>query len=277
MREQHTEHPSWLAQATSHHSEVLLHKADWAVSQDTFPQNTLAGPGQAQLTVANSDGHLELRPPTIQTLWTVAQHVQLGHKSTHQGHAPLGTAHPTAYLHARDLIVAATNHPALRARERHTSVQLRLHTGVEQLPSVFVLPQPCLICGGRKETRVHMHVSCTHSCLLCPRYRQAVQEAARHLPPGDKALSVASWRSADAEWTEMFCSGLVHDAAEARLRTITRYDPPGGTSVDEFVLHMLRAGDFVFKLCNHWMEQLLRTPHSAATRLHRWLTGMERK
>ena len=72
-----------------------------------------------------------------------------------------------------------------------------------------------------------------------------MQEAARHLPPGDKALWVASWRSAGAEWTEVFCSGLVPDAAEARLRMITRYDPPGGTSVDEFLQHMLWLGDFV--------------------------------
>ena len=42
--------------------------------------------------------------------------------------------------------------------------------------------------------------------LLWPHYRQAVHEAARHLPPGDKALWVALWRSAGATWTEVFCS-----------------------------------------------------------------------
>ena len=80
-----------------------------------------------------------------------------------------------------------------------------------------------------------MHVGCTHSRLLWPHYRQAVHEAARHLPPGDKALWVASWRSAGATWTEVFCSGLVPEDAEAQLRAITRYDPPGGTSVDDFL------------------------------------------
>ena len=43
-----------------------------------------------------------------------------------------------------------------------------------------------------------MHVRCAHSQLLWPHYRQAVHEAARHLPSGDKALWVASWRSAGA-------------------------------------------------------------------------------
>ena len=30
--------------AISHHSDALLHKADWAASQDTFLQHTLPGP-----------------------------------------------------------------------------------------------------------------------------------------------------------------------------------------------------------------------------------------
>ena len=95
---------------------------------------------------------------------------------------------------------------------------------------------------------MHMHVRCGHSRLLWPHHRQAVQEAARHLPPGDKALRVASWRSAGAAWTEVFCSGLVPEAAEAQLRAIARYDPPGGTSVDNFLHHMLRLGDFAWEL-----------------------------
>ena len=120
-----------------------------------------------------------------------------------------------------------------------------------------------------------MHVGCTHSRLLWPHYRQAVHEAARHLPPGDKALWVASWRSAGAAWTEVFCSGLVPEDAEAQLRAITRYDPPGGTSVDDFLHHMLRLGDFAWELRNHRLEQLLREPQSAAARAHRWLTAAE--
>ena len=108
-----------------------------------------------------------------------------------------------------------------------------------------------------------------------PPYRQAVHEAARHLPPGDKALWVASWRSAGATWTEVFCSGLVPEEAEAQPRAIARYDLPGGTSVDDFLHHMLRLGDFAWELRNHWLEQLLREPLSAAARVHRWLTAAE--
>ena len=122
---------------------------------------------------------------------------------------------------------------------------------------------------------MHMHVGCAHSRLLWPHYRQAVHKAARHLPPGDKALWVASWRSAGATWTEVFCSGLVPEEAEAQLHAIARYDPPGGTSVDDFLHHMLRLGDFAWELRNHRLEQLLREPLSAAARVHRWLTAAE--
>ena len=74
VRGHHTEHPFWFARATSHHSDALLHKADWAASQDTILQNTPPGPSHAQLIIAGHDGHLDLRPPTMQTLSTVAQH-----------------------------------------------------------------------------------------------------------------------------------------------------------------------------------------------------------
>ena len=116
----------------------------------------------------------------------------------------------------------------------------------------------------RRNPQVIMHVGCAHSRLLWPHYRQAVHEAARHLPPGDKALWEASWRSAGATWTEVFCSGLVPEDAEAQLRAIARYDPPGGASVDNFLHHMLRLGDFAWELRNHRLEQLLREPLSAA-------------
>ena len=187
----------------------------------------------------------------------------------------MGAAHATAYVHARDLTATATNRRALRARDGHTPVQRRLRVGKERLSGVAIVPQPCLPCGGPEETPVHMRVGCAHSQLLWPHYRQAVHEAARHLPPGDKALWVASWRSAGATWTEVFCSGLVPEDAEAQLRAIARYDPPGGTSVDDFLHHMLRLGDFAWELCNHRLEQLLREPQSAAARAHRWLTAAE--
>ena len=99
---------------------------------------------------------------------------------------------------------------------------------MERLSGVAIVPQPCLLCGGPEETPVHTHVGCAHSQLLWSHYRQAIHEAARHLPPGDKALWVASWRSAGATWTEVFCSGLVPEDAEAQLRAIARYDLPEG-------------------------------------------------
>ena len=274
-RGQHAEHPFSYARATSHYSDALLHKVDWAASQDTVLQNTPPGPSHAQLIVAGHAGHLDLRPPTMRTLGAVAQRAQTDHALTRRGHTPLGAAHATAYVHARDLTTTATNHRALRARDGHTPVQRRLCVRKEQLSGVAVLPQPCLLCGGPEETPVHMHVGCAHSRLLWPHYRQAVQEAARHLPPGDKALWVASWRSAGAAWTEVFCSGLVPEAAEAQLRAIARYEPPGGTSVADFLRHMLRLGDFAWELRNDRLEQLLREPLSAVARVHRWLTAAE--
>ena len=274
-RGQHAGHPFWYVRATSHHSDALLHKADWAASQDTVLQNTPPDPGHAQLIVAGRDGHLDLRPPTMRVLGEVAQRAQTDHALTHRGHTPLGAAHATAYVHARDLTAAATNRRALRARDGHTPVQRRLRVRKERLSGVAIVPQPCLFCGGPEETPVHMHVGCTHSRPLWPHYCQAVHEAARHLPPGDKALWVASWRSAGATWTEVFCSGLVPEDAEAQLRAITRYDPPGGTSVVDFLHHMLRLGDFAWELRNHRLEQLLREPQSAAARAHRWLTAAE--
>ena len=274
-RGRHAGHPFWYVGATSHHSDALLHKADWAASQDTVLQNTPPDPSHAQLIVAGHDGHLDLRPPTMRTLGEVAQRAQTDHALTHRGHIPLGAAHATAYVHARDLTATATTRRALRARDGHMPVQRRLRVRKERLSGVAVLPQPCALCGGPEETPVHMHVGCAHSRLLWPHYRQAVHEAARHLPPGDKALWVASWSSAGATWTEGFCSGLVLEEAEAQLRAIARYDPPGGTSVDDFLHHMLRLGDFAWELRNHRLEQLLREPLSAAARVHRWLTAAE--
>ena len=93
--------------------------------------------------------------------------------------------------------------------------------------------------------------------------------------PEDKALWVASWRSAGTTWTEVFCSGLVPEDAEAQFRAIARYDPPGGTSVDDLLHHMFRLGDFACELRNYRLEQLLREPQSAAARAHRWLTAAE--
>ena len=187
-RGQHAGHLFWYARATSHNSDALLHKADLAVSRDTVLQNTPPGPSHAQLIVAGNDGHPDLRPPTMQTLSAIAQRAQTDHALTHQGHTPLGAAHATAYVHAQDLTATANNHQALPARDGHTLVQRRLCVRKEQLSGITVLPQPCLLCGSPEETPMHMHMGCAQSRLLWPHYRQAVQEAARHLPPGDKAL-----------------------------------------------------------------------------------------
>ena len=89
-RGRHARHPFWYVGATSHHSDALLHKADWAPSQDTVLQNTPLDPGQAQLIVASHDGQLDLRPSTMRTLGEVAQRGQTDHALTHRGHTPLG-------------------------------------------------------------------------------------------------------------------------------------------------------------------------------------------
>ena len=96
MRGQHTEHPLWCAPGISHHSDALLQKADWAASQDTVLQNTAPGPSHTQLIIACRDGHLDLRPSTMQTLSTVVQQAQLDQALTHRGYTPLGAAHATA-------------------------------------------------------------------------------------------------------------------------------------------------------------------------------------
>ena len=236
-RGQHAGHPFWYVPATSHHSDTLLHKVDWAASQDTILQNTPPGPSHAQLIVAGHDGHLDLLPLTMPKLGEIAQRAQTDHALTQRGHTPPGAAHATAYVHARDLTGTTTYHRALRARDGHTRVQRRLRVHEEQLSGVAIPPHP-------EETPMHMHVGCAHSRLLWPHYGQAVHEAARRLTPGDKALWVASWRSAGAGWTEVFCSGQVPEEAEAQYRAIARYDTPGGTSVDDFLHHMLRLGDF---------------------------------
>ena len=135
-------------------------------------------PSQIQLIIADHDGHLDLRPPTMQTLGAVAQQAQLNHALTHRGHTPLGTAHTTVHVHNQDLTAAATKHQALRARDGQIPVQRRLLIRKEILSDVAIPLQPCLLRGGQEETLVHMHVGCAHSRLLCPHYRQAVQGAA---------------------------------------------------------------------------------------------------
>ena len=52
--------------------------------------------------VAGRDGNLDLQPPTMRTLGEVAQRAQTDHVLTQRGHTPLGAAHATAYVHARD-------------------------------------------------------------------------------------------------------------------------------------------------------------------------------
>ena len=178
VRRRHTEHPFWFSRATSHLSNALLHKADWAASQDTVLHKMPPGPAHAQPINAGNDGHLNLRPPAMQTLGAVAQRTQLDHASTHRGHTPLGAAQATAYVHARDFTAAATNHRALRARDGHTPLQRMLRIWKERLCGVAIVPQPSLLCGGQEETPVHMHVGCAYSRLLWPHYCQAVQEAA---------------------------------------------------------------------------------------------------
>ena len=64
-------------------------------------------------------------------------------------------------------------------------------------------------------------------------------------------------------------------AAEAQHCKITSYDPPGAASLDVFLEHMLRPGDFEWELHNQKLKQLLRTPHNAAARVHLCVTVAE--
>ena len=185
-------------------------------------QNTPPDPGHAQLIVAGRDSDPDLRPPTMRALSEVAQRAQTDHALTHRGHTPLGAAHATASVHARDLTATATNCRALRARDGHKPVQRRLRVCKERLSGVAVVPQPCLLCGGPEETPgAHARGVRPLTAPLAP-LPPGVHEAARHLPSGDKALWVASWRSAGATWTEVFCFGLVPEDAEAQLRARAR-------------------------------------------------------
>ena len=168
MRGQHAGHPFWYVRATSHHSNALLHEADWAASKDTVLQNTPQDPGHALLIVAGREGRLDLRPPTMRALGEVAQRAQTDPALTHRGHTPLSAAQATAYVHAQNITATATNRRALRARDGHTPVQRMLRVRSERLPGVAVVPQPYLLCGGPEETPVHMHLGCAHSRLLRP-------------------------------------------------------------------------------------------------------------
>ena len=86
---------------------------------------------------------------------------------------------------------------------------------------------------------------------------------------------MAWWRPAGAAWTEVFCCGLVPEETEAQLRAIACYHLLGGTSVDNFLQHMLRLGDSAWELRNDQPEQLLCQPLSAAAQVHRWLSAAE--
>ena len=149
----------------------------------------------------------------------------LGHATWSHHLVPNCLRHNSIHIH-KSAYALETIHTCIS--DGHTPVQRRLRIRKERLSGVAIVQQPCLLCGGQEETPVQMHVRCAHSRLLWPNCRLAVQEAARHLPSGDKALWVASRHSAGAKWTEVFCSGLVPEAAEAQLRAIARYEPLGG-------------------------------------------------
>ena len=147
-RGQQAEHLFWYARATPHHSDALLHKADWAASQDTVLQNTPPGPSHSKLVVAGDDGHLDLRPPLMRMLGAIAQRAQADHALTHRGHTPLHAAHAMAYVHARELTATATNEPGAAGQGRPHAGATQNCVREEGLSSMTVLPQPCLLCGG---------------------------------------------------------------------------------------------------------------------------------
>ena len=141
---------------------------------------------------------------------------------------------------------------------------------MEQLTGVSVLPRPCSLSAGGGKTPVHTHVGSTHSRFFWAHYHQGVQEAARHLQPRDQVLWMASWRSAGAKWMGVFGSGLVPDTAQAKFRNFICYRRRGGPPWMCFSNTCSGLGDSAWKLRNHRLEQLLRTPRSAAARLRWW-------
>ena len=73
-------------------------------------------------------------------------------------------------------------------------------------------------------------------------------------------------------------SPLLWAGARSGRGTAPRHSPlqmPGETSVDDFLRHMLRLGDFAWELRNHRLEQLLHELLGAAARVHQWLTAAE--
>ena len=119
-----------------------------------------------------------------------------------------------------------------------------------------ILPKPCLFCGGKGNSPLNMHnLVCIHSQLPRLHDRQAVQEVARDLRARDKLLWVTLWSSAGAEGTEVFCSGLVPDAAETQLQIITCGKPPGEASLCG------HHGGFFFERSFDWNKNL-RSKHS---------------
>ena len=188
VRGQHTKHSFWFARVTTHYT-----------AKRCCTRRTGRHPSHTKLIVASIDGHLELQRPPNADAWRGGPAGTTRPGGDRSRAHTLGMAHATAYVHASDLTTAAPNHRALRARDGHTPVQQRLCIQKEQLSDFAVLSAHCLLCGSREETPVHMHVGCAHSLLPGPHYCEAIQEAAQHLPPGDNALWVASWRSAGAE------------------------------------------------------------------------------
>ena len=153
-------------------------------------------------------------------------------------------------------------------------MQRRLRIRKEPLSGVGNLSQLCLLCGGPEETLVHKHVGCAHSRLLWPHYRQALQEAVRHVPPETRRcgwLCGAPQAPSGGKSSALGWCPRRQKRSSAQLPAMTRREGPRWTSSSN--------------TCSGWgtscgscattgwssSSALL----SAAVRVHRWLTAAE--
>ena len=154
----HLEHSFRFTRANSHYSDVLLHKEDWAASQETVLQNTPPGGSQEWLVVAGESSHLELPSSTMPYLSKVAERVKRDDTSTHRGHTPKGITKGMHVFHAsRPRRLGHPSSGAPSQGRRHT-VAAQTSSGPQQPFGVYVLPQSCLLCGRQAEAPTHMQV-----------------------------------------------------------------------------------------------------------------------
>ena len=206
----------------------------------------------------------------MRVLGGVAQRAQTDHALTHGGHTPLGAAHATAHVHARDLIATATSRRALRARDGHTPVHRRLRVRKERLSGVGIVPEwrP----GG--DSGAHARGVRPLTAPLAPLPPGGTRGGP---PPATRGQSPVGGLVA-LRRRHMDGGLLLRTGARGHGGASPRHSPlrPAGRDLcGQFPPPHAPAGDFAWELRNHWLEQLLREPQSAAAWQHWWLTAAE--